>query len=284
MSNSSLDALLPLFNLAMTAALLAVGVYFMTKYLNRKETPPNQSADIELLRSSLDQYVHTFASAIKALQEKTAQISPESRESLLEDIKRELASEVASTAIAEMQSSLEKKIRTETAIAEIEDQHVQTVGRLRQELDSLSKRANLNLSIGIGIALLGLAFLFMNVLQESTYKDFTNFVLNFMPRLSLVVLTELFAYFFLGLYRSSLSEIKYFQNEVTSIETKFLALRVAVKTPEADLRSVIAQLAKIERNFILEKGQSTIELSREKLESDERSKFIAALNDAIKGN
>jgi hypothetical protein len=38
---------------------------------------------------------------------------------------------------------------------------------------------------------------------------------EFSPRLSLVIVVELFAYFFLGLYKSNLQEIKYFQRHST---------------------------------------------------------------------
>lgn len=43
---------------------------------------------------------------------------------------------------------------------------------------------------------------------------------------------ELFAYFFLSLYRTSLQKIKYFQNELTNIEAKQIALRAALSYGE----------------------------------------------------
>jgi len=41
------------------------------------------------------------------------------------------------------------------------------------------------------------------------------------------MLIELFAYFFLKLYKSDLSEIKYFQNELTNVEMRYAAVRLA---------------------------------------------------------
>lgn len=81
------------------------------------------------------------------------------------------------------------------------------------------------------------------------------------------MLIEIFAYFFLSLYKAGLSEIKYFQNEITSVESKYLALKVALYSEEKDnIKYVVEQLAKAERNFLLAKGQSTVELERMKSE------------------
>jgi len=77
----------------------------------------------------------------------------------------------------------------------------------------------------------------------------------YVPRLSLVLFIELFAYFFLNLYKSSLSEVKYFQNEMTNIEVRFTALGVALEAGDDELvREVTAELAKTERNFISGQG------------------------------
>lgn len=156
--------------------------------------------------------------------------------------------------------------RTRTKFTLVEEQFQPTINRLKDELFSLSKRGNLNLSIGIMITVVGLGLLGMFVLSFSnSQKDMATFFMDFFPRISLVLLIEIFAYFFLSLYKSSLSEIKYFQNEITSMESKYLALKVALESSEKEsINYVVEQLAKSERNFILEKGQSTVDLERAK--------------------
>ncbi|MGZ2749622.1 hypothetical protein [Burkholderia stagnalis] len=114
-----------------------------------------------------------------------------------------------------------------------------------------------------------------------------NFGIRFLPRLSFALLIELFAYFFLKLYKSSLSEIKYFQNEITNIEAKSLALRVALSSDSpAVTGKVLGSLMATERNCILEKGQSTVDLERakiERLDVAELAKGASTLLEKIKG-
>jgi hypothetical protein len=54
------------------------------------------------------------------------------------------------------------------------------------------------------------------------------------PRLSTVALVEAFAYFFLGLYKSKLEEIKYYQNKCTTARSAGDDW-VIFKSKEADL-------------------------------------------------
>ena len=78
------------------------------------------------------------------------------------------------------------------------------------------------------------------------------------------IMTHFFAYFFLKFYKANLSEIKYFQNEITT-KSKYLALKVASYIGnEESIKSVITNLFSTERNFILSKGQSTVDLERAK--------------------
>jgi hypothetical protein len=51
---------------------------------------------------------------------------------------------------------------------------------------------------------------------------------------------QVFAYFFLRLYRYILFEIKYFHNELTNIEQKCLALDVALEADNSDAIKTIS--------------------------------------------
>ena len=87
----------------------------------------------------------------------------------------------------------------------------QTISRLREELYSLGKRSNLNLALGVVTTVTGLSILGVFVLSRTTeMKEVLDFVKHFVPRISLVIFIEIFAYFFLRLYKDTLSEIKYF--------------------------------------------------------------------------
>ncbi|EKN4745494.1 hypothetical protein [Yersinia aldovae] len=150
--------------------------------------------------------------------------------------------------------------------------------RLKDEVIDQSKRGALNLSIGIVTAFIGIVFLIYSVIKIPTQGDVVYISLNFIPRLSIVFLIEIFAYFFLKLYKSSLDEIKYFQNEITNIESKYLAIKILNDNSSPDVfLSVVGNLMNTERNYILQKGQSTVPLEREKYEREQNMKLIGIL-------
>ena len=95
-----------------------------------------------------------------------------------------------------------------------------------------------------------------------------------------------FSFFFLKLYKSGLSEIKYFQNELTNVEMKFISLDISLRGKNTELISdVVSEFSKTERNFILNKGQTTVEIERGKLDNEvinnavsSFSKFVEVIN------
>lgn len=65
------------------------------------------------------------------------------------------------------------------------------------------------------------------------------------------MIIEVFSYFFLKLYKSSLSEIKYFQNEATNIEYSFVALETALKVDDSDLvKQCVNKMLNVERTIL----------------------------------
>ena len=103
------------------------------------------------------------------------------------------------------------------------------IGRLSRAIELQGRRNNINLGFGFFITLVGISILVYFVQQYHDIDPTKPWsILNFIPRLSLVILVELFAYFFLNLYRNGLAEVKYLQNEVTNVRLRTLGLRVAI--------------------------------------------------------
>lgn len=133
-----------------------------------------------------------------------------------------------------------------------------TQRRLRNEIDALGNRANLNLVFGVGITIIGVVVLIYLITRS--HPDFPNVagvLSHYIPRLSTVALIEAFAYFFLNLYKSNLAEIKYYQNERTSAT----AMQIAWIASSGDEKSrteayVIRKLASIDRNASLAIAES----------------------------
>lgn len=86
-------------------------------------------------------------------------------------------------------------------------------------------------------------------------------------RVPLAILIQAFAFFFLRLYRSSHDGIRYYQNELTNVESRLAAARAAAIMGETTvLNTILMQLAQTERNFKLQKGESTIDLRKQILD------------------
>ncbi len=172
--------------------------------------------------------------------------------------------------------------------------------RLQREISDLRLRSNVNLLLGMIITAGGLYLLWNTVSMvdasqllkelasegtESNSKFLKNLLLPLIPRVMLVIFVEVFAYFFLRLYKAGLAEIKYFQNELTNIESKLVALEFAFVTEnEAAITSVIDSLASTERNSVLEKNQTTVELEKAKSDSQMTQALIKAIPGLFKKN
>lgn len=129
------------------------------------------------------------------------------------------------------------------------------------------KKSVVNLVVGIVFSLAGAGAL-LYLVQYSTFapKDMLDFASNFLPRLSLILLIETFAYFFLRLYKDNLREIKYWQNELTAIQHRILSLNLSLKrNDEALVKEISLIFSKFENNRVLLESGSDIHLSTEYL-------------------
>lgn len=100
--------------------------------------------------------------------------------------------------------------------------------RLAQELTSLRARANLNLAIGAATTVVAIALLYWLVLgSERTFENLYALLSHYIPRVSIVVFIEIFAFFFLRLYRTTLTEIRGYQGDVTRLNLQYIAVEMA---------------------------------------------------------
>ena len=105
-----------------------------------------------------------------------------------------------------------------------------------------------------------LGYIVMTGSSESP-QSASSLAMHFVPRFTVVIMVEFFSFFFLRLYKSSLDEIKYFQNEATNLELRFAALDTTLHFGDEALRAkVIESLLQTDRNPIMNTGMSTREL------------------------
>jgi len=150
------------------------------------------------------------------------------------------------------------------------------IQRFQKLINAFSRRANINLVIGVLITLISFIGLGYTLFQFNGDYENDNTILNyFLPRFLILAFVQIFAFFFLKNYRSNIEDIKYYQNEITNIELKSLALSYDSinEDPERNKDIILNDLIKSERNFILNKGQSTANLSKEKSDSTQIETF-----------
>ncbi|WP_395600694.1 hypothetical protein [Pseudomonas sp. B19125] len=157
------------------------------------------------------------------------------------------------------------------------------LNRIRYEISKLGFRGVVYLTTGVCLAILGILGLAGFVFPGAfgTYSKFFDSVpaagasdyaiaIHYASRFSLIISIEILAYFFLRLHKSNLVDSKYYQNELTNLELKYISLNAALFLDRDDTsHKVISELSETERNHILEKGQSTIELKRVELEKNQ---------------
>jgi hypothetical protein len=123
--------------------------------------------------------------------------------------------------------------------------------RLLDVITQLNLKANVNLVIGLFLAVGGIAsvVLFLNFEPEMSQPSPMDLAVTFGPRVGLISLVEILAIFFLKLYRDNIIEIRYFQNEITNMETKYSGLRVAALVTGPESAGAIVKLfMSIDRN------------------------------------
>lgn len=292
--------------LYLTLALSLLGISGITVVMTYLQTGFRRSdaAEFELIRSELTnqridhQARAEFAEVAMQLRAELAElkaaansepIAPENfldgeqRRQLVSDIKSQLTSEAADSLYEDLKLRITAHWNQESKNNEALKRFDESRVRLTKELLALTRRGNLNLALGAVTTIIGLGLLGVSVFAEVTEpKDAWSFAARFLPRLTLVLMIELFAYFFLSLYKASLAEIKYFQNELTNLEAKQVALSAAISHGESSVVSdILSKIATTERNHIISKDQTTVELEKARIEKDGKSEIAKYLSELL---
>jgi hypothetical protein len=224
--------------LPVAAFLVAVGL-FLFSYLqpdpiiNRlKEVTENAEKAAAIAKAGAD-----LASTSFELQKE--------REGILEEVQSER--EGLSVDETAFDSKAEPRDPRERRIGQLFNS---TQQRLRQEVEALGTRSNINLVFGVLITIGAIILLVYLVSREhERFQDLKDVLAYYIPRITTIALIETFAYFFLGLYKANLEEIKFYQSERTTIAALEIAWRASlwpeIGAPTAD---VIQQIVRTDRN------------------------------------
>ncbi|WP_320724614.1 hypothetical protein AB3N45_08755 [Enterobacter cloacae] len=267
----------------------SLGITFLSalliSYVNKGiGTPRNNEKNAELyeklkkeinaLKVGIDQKASEESNDLNKID-----VSLEEKKNLIEAAKKRI---IGNTLLA-ADVSLKNDFNVLKHQVELDNHYSRIRTRLENEIDRLNTRGGVNLGIGAAIAFTGISYLAYAIINQSEYDDKLVYLMHMAPRISFVIVIELLAYFFLKLYKNGFDEVKYFQNELTNIESKVLGIKFLKDVRNEELMGeVIKNLMATERNFVLEKGQSTVALEKEKISQEEGRNMIEILKEIIK--
>lgn len=259
-----LSTLLPIFIISIFAFKI------FTSYLDdssNSEKNNNRNEDLEALRKEISTIKNTITN------QKIA-ITSEEKEQLLNKPHIQFKNNITEDYLKSIENLFKQK--------ELEEATQESCSRINREIDSLKRRGTINLFLGMFLSLFGLFFLGNIIFDPIDYKNLEQLLINIIPRTLLVIFIEIFSFFFLNLYKKSLDEVKYFQNEMTNLEAKYLSLYIAKQSGNFKLLShALENLLQTERNFVLKKDETTIELEKNKIEAQSSNNTVQALKDII---
>jgi hypothetical protein len=160
------------------------------------------------------------------------------REELIEALRPTLLSDV----VTELENRFAANAIDAARISEIRRSFEAASQRLQFELSSLSRRSNLNLVIGVLTTVIAVSLLTYMVLgTNSSFESLTALLSHYVPRVTVVLFIEVFSFFFLRLYRSTLAEIRSYQIDITALTLKQVALETAWSASDPTARITLAK-------------------------------------------
>lgn len=202
------------------------------------------------------------------------------------DERTEMATRIVAGASIDLGPDVTKLLHQTVAATTANAFEQNSLKRLSDHIEVLGQRANFSLQMGLGFAAGGVIVLLLFVVFDPTrdLQDIVPAMYHYLPRLSIVVIVELVAFFFLRTFARILSDIRYVQNEVTNVEMKLVALHTSIsRNLKSVTEAALLALVNTERNHILEKGQRSLENERERIESKSMTETLAALAQMIRG-
>ncbi|XQA61698.1 hypothetical protein ACM9XD_20375 [Xanthomonas sacchari] len=153
----------------------------------------------------------------------------------------------ASTATQASQE-LTSRATEPSSLEHIRNQYRATQDRLNGEIEDLNKRAFLNLSIGSIVTLFAALVLVYVAVSDPPQETpspthaltFLQMATHYLPRISIVIFLEVFAFFFLRLYKSTLADIRLYQIDLTKVCTQAAAVELVFVSSSGSERAATA--------------------------------------------
>lgn len=207
------------------------------------------------------------------------------RNKLVADIRAAALSDASNEVFREIASRISPEAVRLKAVKELTDELHNARKRLEGAIGATNRRGNLNLAIGALAGIGGLIYLGWSLagLSAENLPTTSQLLAYTSMRIGLVVAVELLAYFFLRMYKNSAEDIKFFQNEMSNAEARETAIRLALAhADDSTIRELVMKVAATDRNFVMSKDQTTIELERSKIENSAYAEAMKLFAEIVK--
>lgn len=193
-----------------------------------------------------------------------------------------VVSNLESSLITKLDERFQNNIRAEFIINSIITELTPLTKNIEKYIDRIQRNSIVNLFIGIIGTIAAITILAFAILTNKQFGNLQDFFIHFLPRFTFVVFIQLFAFFFLKLYKNNLEDAKYFQNELTNLTAKSSSIKISYLLGNEDkVAEIIKELATTERNFKLTKDETTIGLEKAKLDSEFDKSLIDQFKDIL---
>ena len=211
-------------------------------------TPSERSAgaDVEFLSGMLSR----VTAALTKLQQDFAELKASSRPAAhidTESIRAAIHDDVVSDLAERLDQRYARAARDAAHVAQVRRNFDESFLRLRNEVAALTRRGNLNLVIGTLTTAVAVGLLLYMLVPARTISTWPDLLSHYVPRLTTVIFIEVFAFFFLRLYKGSLAQIQYYQNELTTLALNWSAFELGVSLPEK-ASVLVEEFARANRN------------------------------------
>lgn len=178
---------------------------------------------LDLARRELEELAYSKAGIVEG---ELSSVIDEVKGSISRDLAEELEQKYSSSALFSTQLEHSRKVFRNL------------IERLSREIESLSRRANLNLVIGVLTTCVAVGLLVYLVLgSTSEHATVLSLMSEYLPRVTVALFIEAFAFFFLRLYKSNLEEIKYYQEKISTISHEQTVYEIVLHSQDQDILS-----------------------------------------------
>lgn len=210
--------------------------------------PPVYADAIEDLRLT----VSKLKQQLSIIQSRTSNDHGEDLATAVANLRRELIPELAVDLQQHYANLLEPAARNRL----VRDNLARAQSRLQSEIEALSRRSNVNLVIGTLTTTFAIGLLvYMVAAQTAAFADLTALLAYYIPRVTTAIFIQVFAFFFLKLYKANLGEIQYYQNELTNLTLVDVSLERAHGAPPEAQSRLMEILISSDRNYRLRDGR-----------------------------